>query len=67
MIALVLALSLAIAAGAGHSFDQIALALPIFFILLFLPTSIGDWLQVEDCTTESRPRLSTPLGRAPPA
>jgi hypothetical protein len=67
MIVLVLALSLAIATGAGHSFDQIALALPIFFVLLFLPTSIGDWLQVEDFITESRPRLSTSLSRAPPA
>jgi choline-glycine betaine transporter len=67
VIALVLVLSLAIATGAGHSFDQIALALPIFFVLLFLATSIGDWLQVEDFITESKPRLSASLSRAPPA
>jgi hypothetical protein len=67
LIAMVLVLSLAIITGAGHSFDQIALALPIFVVLLFLATSIGDWLQVEDFFTELRPRLSTSLTRAPPA
>jgi choline-glycine betaine transporter len=67
LIALVLALSLAITSGAGHDFGQIALALPIFFVLLFLATSIGDWLQVEDFFAEPKPRLSTSHTRAPPA
>jgi hypothetical protein len=67
IIALVLVLSIAIASGAGHAFDQIALALPIFFVLLFLATSIGDWLRVEDFFVELAPRLSTSLSRAPPA
>jgi hypothetical protein len=67
LIALVLLLSLAITTGAGHSFDQIALALPIFFVLLFLATSTGAWLQVEDFFAEPKPRLSTSPTRAPPA
>ncbi len=67
VIALVLALSIAITSGAGHSFDQIALALPIFFVFLFLAASIGDWLQAEDFSFEPKPRLSTSLTRAPPA
>jgi steroid 5-alpha reductase family enzyme len=67
LIALVLALSLVITSGAGHSFDQTALALPIFFVFLVLATSIGDWLQAEDFCTEPKPRLSTSLTRAPPA
>jgi hypothetical protein len=67
VIALVLALSIAITSGAGHSFDQIALALPIFFVLLFLAASIGDWLQVEDFFIEPKPRFSPSLTRAPPA
>ena len=67
LIALLLVLSLTIASGAGHGFDQISLALPIFFVFLFLATSIGDWLQVEDFFTEPKPRLSTSLTRAPPA
>jgi choline-glycine betaine transporter len=67
LIALLLVLSLAITTGAGHSFDQIALALPIFFVFLILATSIGDWLQVEDFFAEPKPRLSTALTRAPPA
>ena len=67
MIALVLALSIAISSSPGHSFDQIALALPIFFVLLFLATSIGDPLQLEDHFIELRVRLSTSPTRAPPA
>jgi hypothetical protein len=67
VIALLLVLSVAITSGVGHGFDQITLALPIFFVLLFLATSIGDWLQVEDFFTEHKPRLSTSLTRAPPA
>jgi hypothetical protein len=67
LVALLLVLSIAIASGAGHGFDQISLALPIFFVLLFLATSIGDWLKVEDLFTQLKPRLSTSLTRAPPA
>jgi preprotein translocase SecE subunit len=67
VIALVLALSIAITSGAGHNFDQIALALPIFFVLLFLAASIGDWLQAEDSALKPQPRFSTALSRAPPA
>ncbi len=67
VIALVLALSIAITSGAGHSFDQIALSLPIFFVLLFLAASIGDWLQAEDSGLEPQSRFSTALTRAPPA
>ena len=67
LIALLLVLSIAIASGAGHGFEQISLALPIFFVLLFLATLIGDWLQVEDFFTEPKPRFSTSLTRAPPA
>jgi hypothetical protein len=67
LIALLLVLSIAITSGAGHGFDQIALALPIFFVFLFLATSIGDWLQVEDFSAQPKPRLSTSLTRAPPA
>ena len=63
MIALLLVLSIAIASGAGHGFDQISLALPIFFVLLFLATSIGDWLQVEDFFTNPS-RGSLPLSPA---
>jgi hypothetical protein len=67
LIALLLVLSLAIASDAGPGFDHILLALPIFFVLLFLATSIGDWLPVEDFFTEPKPRLSSSLTRAPPA
>jgi steroid 5-alpha reductase family enzyme len=67
IIALVLMLSIAITSGAAQGFDQIALALPIFFVLLFLATSTGDWLQLEDFFLEPKPRLSTSPTRAPPA
>jgi hypothetical protein len=67
MIALLLVLSFAITAGVGHGFDQITLALPIFFVLLFLAAPIGDWLQVEDLSIQPTPLLSTSLTRAPPA
>jgi hypothetical protein len=67
VIALVLALSIAITSGAGHSFDQIALALPIFFVLLSLAVSVGDWLQAEDLGFETQPQFSTSHTRAPPA
>ncbi len=67
VIVLVLALSIAITSGVGHSFDQIALALPIFFVLLFLAASVGDWLQAEDLGFETQLRFSTSHTRAPPA
>jgi hypothetical protein len=67
MIALLLVLSIAISSGVGHGFDQITLALPIFFVFLFLATAIGDWLQVVDFSIEAKPRLSSSLSRAPPA
>jgi len=67
VIVLVLALSITITSGVGHSFDQITLALPIFFVLLFLAASIGDWLQAEDSALEPKPRFSPSLTRAPPA
>jgi hypothetical protein len=67
VIALLLVLSVAITSGVGHGFDQITLALPIFFVLLFLATSIGDWLQTEDSPLTPKPRLSTSPTRGPPA
>jgi hypothetical protein len=67
MIALLLVLSIAITSSVGHGFDQITLALPIFFVLLFLATSIGDWFQIEDFLIEAKPRLSSCQTRAPPA
>jgi hypothetical protein len=66
IIALVLVLSIAITSGAGHGFDQIALALPIFFVFSFLATSVGDRLPLEDFFVEPKPRLSTSHTRAPP-
>lgn len=67
LIALLLVLSFVIATGIGHGFDQITLALPIFFVLLLLAAPIGDWLQVEDLFLKPAPRVSTSLTRAPPA
>lgn len=67
LVALVLMLSITVTSGAGRGYDQIALALPIFFVLLFLATSIGDWLQSKDLFIELKPRLSTFHTRAPPA
>jgi hypothetical protein len=67
MIALLLVFSFAISAGVGHGFDQITLALPIFFVFLFLAAPIGDWLQVEDLLIQPTTLLSTFLARAPPA
>lgn len=66
-IALILTLSIATTLGATHSFDQAALALPIFFLFLFLPTSVGDWLDIEDLIFTSKPRFSPSLSRGPPA
>lgn len=67
IIAFLLLLSVAITSGAGHGFDQIALALPIFFVVLVLATSISDWLELEDFFIESEPLLSAVCPRAPPA
>jgi hypothetical protein len=67
VIVLVLALSTAITSGTGHGFDQIALALPIFFVLLFLAVSVGDWVQTEDLSFQPKPRFSSSPTRAPPA
>jgi hypothetical protein len=66
-IVLVLILSTATTLGAAHSFDQTTLALPIFFLFLFLPTSAADWLEIEDSTFTSKPRYSPSLSRGPPA
>jgi hypothetical protein len=66
-IALVLMLSIVNASGAGHGLVQITLALPIFFLLLLLATSTGDWLQTADLFVEPKPRLSASLTRGPPA
>jgi hypothetical protein len=63
----VLLLSVAVVSAADHAFDQISLALPIFFILFLLATSIGEWLELEECFIESTPRLSSIRPRAPPA
>jgi hypothetical protein len=66
-IAFLLLLSVAITSGAVHGFDQIALALPVFFVVLLLATSMGDWLELEDFFLEPEPSLSTVCPRAPPA
>ena len=66
-IALILTLSIATTLGAAHGFDQTTLALPIFLLFLFLPTSVGDWLDVEDSIFISKPRFSPSLSRGPPA
>jgi len=66
-IALVFMLSITITLNPGHGFDQVTLALPVFFVLLFLAILIGGWLQIEDLFLESKPRLSVSLTRGPPA
>jgi hypothetical protein len=67
IIALVLILSLAINSGTGHGFHPIVLALPVFFVLLILATTIGDWLQPEDSFLAPQPHLFASHTRAPPA
>ena len=64
-IALILTLSIATTLGATHSFDQAALALPIFFLFLFLPTLVGDWLDIEDLIFTSKPRFPPPFPADP--
>jgi Kef-type K+ transport system membrane component KefB len=66
-IALVLILSTAITLSAGHSLDQITLALPVFFVFWFMARSLGDWLDMEEFSFEPKPRLSAALTRGPPA
>jgi hypothetical protein len=66
-IVLILILSTAATLGAAHSFDQTTLALPIFFLFLILPTSVGDWLDIEDSIFTSKPRFAPSLSRGPPA
>ena len=66
-VALILTLSIATTLGAAHGFDQTTLALPIFFLFLFLPASVGDWLDIEDSIFRSKPRFSPSLSRGPPA
>jgi hypothetical protein len=67
IIAFMLLLSVAISSSAGHGFDQVALALPILFVVLVFATSISDWLELEDFFIESEPPLSAVCPRAPPA
>jgi hypothetical protein len=66
-VALILVLSIATTLGAAHGFDQTTLALPVLFLFLFLPTSVGDWLDVEDPIFTAKPRFSPSLSRGPPA
>jgi hypothetical protein len=66
-IALILTLSIATTLSAAHGLDQTTLALPIFFLFLFLPISVGDWLDIEDSIFISKPRFSPSLSRGPPA
>lgn len=65
-IALVLTLSVASTLGA-HGFTQTVLALPVLFVFLFLPTAIGDRLDIEDLVFAPEPRFSPSLSRGPPA
>ena len=64
-IALVLILSVASTLGV-HSFAQTVLALPVFFLFLFLPAAIGDWLDIEDCAVAPEQRFPPSLSRGPP-
>jgi hypothetical protein len=64
-IALVLILSVASTLGV-HSFAQTVLALPVFFLFLFLPAAIGDWLDIEDFAVAPEQRFSPSLSRGPP-
>jgi len=66
-IALVLMLSITLSLGSGHGFDQVILALPVFFVLLLLAASISGWLQIENFFLEPKPQLSASLTRGPPA
>ena len=65
-VAVVLMLSIATASSLGHAFDQVTLALPVYFVLFFLAVLIVGWLQLEDFFLEPKPRLSASLTRGPP-
>jgi Kef-type K+ transport system membrane component KefB len=65
-VAFVLMLSIATASSLGHAFDQVTLALPVYFVLLFLAVLIVGWLQLEGFFLEPKPRLSASLTRGPP-
>jgi hypothetical protein len=64
-IALVVLLSIAITLNPGHG--QLILALPIFFVLLFLVEFIGGRLPVEEFFLQPNPQFSPSLTRGPPA
>jgi len=66
-IALVFMLLIAITLNPGHGFDQVTLAPPIFFVLLFLAVLIGGWLQVEEFYLQTKSQFSASLTRGPPA
>ncbi len=66
-IAAILILSVASTLGTAHGFTQTVLALPVLFVFLFLPTTIGDWLDIEDFAVAPKPRFSPSLSRGPPA
>jgi hypothetical protein len=67
IVAIALLLTLAVASALGaHGFAQTVLALPVFFLFLFLPVAIGDWLDIEDSVFAPKPRFSPSLSRGPP-
>lgn len=67
MIALVLMLSFALASAAGHSFDHVSLALPVFFLLLLLTLSAGERLPTKSLAVLPKVSASPAPSRAPPA
>ena len=67
VVAIALLLTLSVASTLGvHSFAQTVLALPVFFLFLFLPTAIGDWLDIEESVFAPDPQFSPSLSRGPP-
>lgn len=64
-IALIVMLSIAITLNPGHG--QLVLALPIFFVFLFLVEFIGGWLPVEEFFLQPNLQFSPSLTRGPPA
>jgi len=64
-IALVVMLSIAITLNPGHG--QLVLALPIFFVLLFLVVFIGCRLPVEAFFLQPKPHFADSVTRGPPA
>ena len=68
VVAIALLLTFSVASTLGvHGFAQNVLALPVFFLFLFLPTAIGDRLDIEDWVFAHETRLSPSLSRGPPA